>query len=62
MKKTTKRPTKKSSKKKFSTPNRLEKATALYYASLSPEDRAHENRLGAAMASASTQLDINSDN
>jgi hypothetical protein len=62
MMKTAKKATKRSSKKKLSKPNPLEKATALYYASLSPEDRAHENRLGAAMASVSANVTFNSDN
>jgi hypothetical protein len=61
MKKTAKKATKRSSKKKLSNPNLLEKATALYYASQSPEDRAHENRLGAAMASAAAHVNFNSD-
>jgi hypothetical protein len=56
-----KKTTRKSPKKAFSKPNRLEKATALYYASLSPKDRAYENRLGAAMASASANVNFNSD-
>jgi hypothetical protein len=58
---TAKKATKRSPKKKLSKPNPLEKATALYYASLLPKDRAHENRLGAAMASALAHINLNSD-
>jgi len=41
--------------------NRLEKATAAYFASLSPEALEEENRLGAAMASAAAQVDFDGD-
>jgi hypothetical protein len=62
MMKIAKKATKRSPKKKLSKPNPLEKATALYYASLLPRDRAHENRLGAALASASANVNFDLDN
>jgi hypothetical protein len=61
MKKPTKKATKRSSNRKLSKPNPLEQVTALYYASLSPENRAHENRLGAAMESTSAHVNFNLD-
>jgi len=52
---------KKQSKKKNrkrKTWNRLEKATAAYFASLSPEALEEENRLGAALADAASHVNF----
>jgi len=48
-------------KKKAVRTNRLEEATAAYFASLSPEALEEENRLGAAVASAAGQVNFDAD-
>jgi hypothetical protein len=53
--------TKKSARKNAAKPNRLEKATSVYFASLSQEALKEENRLGAAMASAARHVDFDAD-
>jgi hypothetical protein len=52
---------KKVSRKKTRRPNALEKATAAYFASLSPEVLEEENRLGAAVAHAASHVDFDAD-
>jgi hypothetical protein len=52
---------KKARKKNARKPNALEKATAAYFASLSPEELEEENRLGAAVASAARQVNFDAD-
>jgi len=51
-----KRPKKKSRKKQAR--NRLEKATAAYFASLSAEALEEENRLGAALGEAASHVNF----
>jgi hypothetical protein len=61
MKKPKTKSLKKTSSKKSSKPNRLEKATATYYASLSAKALKHENQLDAAIASASAKVNFDTD-
>jgi hypothetical protein len=56
-----KKPAKKSSAKKSSRASRLQKATAAYFFSLSGEALEEENRIGAAMAHATAQVNFDSD-
>ena len=49
---------KKSIQKKSSRASRLEKATAAYFASLSPEALEEENRLGAALSEAASHVNF----
>jgi hypothetical protein len=51
----------KSTKKKPSRTNRVEEATAAYFASLSGEALEEENRLGAALAESAAQVDFDAD-
>lgn len=60
-KKPKKKQLKKHTKKKAARMNRLEEATAAYFASLSPEALEEENQLGAALASAAAQVDFDAD-
>jgi hypothetical protein len=48
----------KRAKKKTARNNRLEEATASYFASLSPEALEEENRLGAALSEAASPVNF----
>jgi hypothetical protein len=57
-KKQLKRKTKRSTKKNTSKKNWLEKATAAFYASMSPDQIEEENRLGLAVAAAASHINF----
>ncbi len=59
-KRKTKQPNKRPRKKAVRT-NRLEEATAAYFASLSPEALEEEKQLGAAVASAAGHVNFDAD-